>query len=132
MTRILVGMVGVLGLAGCAGLPSADVPAAEHALAAAGFQARLADTPEKQAQLRALTPRTVLWGPQDSELRYLYAEPTGCRCLYVGGEENYQRLRRQEPVGADRFFAVYAWSNTIDWELWEISPDPFTCVEGVH
>ncbi|TMQ24608.1 MAG: hypothetical protein E6K82_08580 [Candidatus Rokuibacteriota bacterium] len=120
MRRALAGLLGALSLAGCAGHQGAEMRSAEQALAAAGFQARPADTPEKLAQLQSLAPRKVLWRPQDGELRYVYADPTSCRCLYVGGEEQYQRLRRHEQVTVDRFFAVEASRNTIDWGLWEI------------
>ena len=77
-------------------------------------------TPEKLAQLHSLTPRTVPWRPQEGELRYVYADPTSCRCLYVGGEEQYQRLRRREEATVDRFFAVEASRSTIDWSLWDV------------
>ncbi len=120
MRRALLGLLGALGLAGCAGHHGAAIRSAEQALAAAGFETRPADTPEKLAQLHSLTPRTVLWRPQAGELRYVYADPTSCRCLYVGGEEQYQRLRRREEATVDRFFAVEASRSTIDWSLWEV------------
>jgi hypothetical protein len=120
MRRALAGVLGALSLAGCAGHPGADTPSAEQALAAAGFQAQPADTPEKLAQLQSLAPRKVLWRPHDGELLYVYADPTWCQCLYVGGEEQYQRLRRQEEVTVDRFFAVEPSRDAIDWGLWQI------------
>ena len=122
MRHALVTVVGVLSLAGCAGLEGADTRSAERALAAAGFQVRPADTPEKVAQLAALPPRKVLWRPQDGESRYVYADPTHCKCLYVGGEEQYQRLRRTEQAAEERFFAVEGSEDTMDWGLWQIGP----------
>ena len=120
MRPALVAVVGVLTLAGGAGLETSDTRSAAQALTAAGFQARPADTPEKRAQLAALTPRKVLWRPQDGQNRYVYADPTRCKCLYVGGEEQYQRLRQNEQAAESRFFAVEGSGHTMDWGLWEI------------
>src|SRR4030095_16771461 len=89
MRRAVVGLLGALGLAGCAALQTGDVASAERVLTAAGFQARPADTPEKLAHLESLPPRKVLLQPQNGERRYVYADPTSCKCLYVGGEEQY-------------------------------------------
>jgi hypothetical protein len=123
MKRGLVVLVAGLSLAGCAGLQSADTASAERALTAAGFQPRPAATPEKLAQLQSLTPRRVLLQqPQGHERRYVYADPKGCACLYVGGEEQYAALRRNTAAAIDRFFAVEGSGDTIDWGLWEIGP----------
>jgi hypothetical protein len=122
MKRALVPLLAGLSLAGCAGLQSADTRSADQALTAAGFQAQPADTPEKLAQLRALSPRMVLLRPRDGERRYVYADPTGCKCLYVGGEEQYQTLRRSEASAIDRFLAAEEARGSTDWGLWEIGP----------
>src|SRR4051812_43538760 len=86
MKRASVVFLVGLSLTGCAGLQSADTRAAEPALTAAGFEARPADTPEKLAMLRSLPPGRVLAQPQHGERRYVYADPAGCVCLYVGGD----------------------------------------------
>ena len=123
MKRGLVVLVVALSLAGCAGLQSADTASAERALTAAGFRPQPADTPEKLAQLQSLTPRRVLLRhPQGDEPHYVYADPKGCACLYVGGEEQYQALRRNEAAAIDRFFAVEGSGDSMDWGLWEIGP----------
>jgi hypothetical protein len=120
MRRALVAVVGALTLAGCAGLQTADTHAAEQALAAAGFQAMPADTPEKLAQIQSLTPRKVLAQSQNGERQYVYADPTRCQCLYVGNEEQYQQLRRQQQQAIDRFYAVEGSEDRMDWSLWQI------------
>ena len=117
MRRALLGLLGALGLAGCAGHHGAAIRSAEQALAAAGFETRPADTPEKLAQLHSLTPRTVLWRPQAGELRYVYADPTSCRCLYVGGEpeyQQYQKLRLQKDFADEESSAMPDWG----WGGW--------------
>jgi len=122
MRRGVIGLLGALSLGGCAALQTGDVRSAERALTAAGFQARPADTPEKLAHLESLTPRKVLLLPQNGERRYVYADPTGCKCLYVGGEEQYQLLRRQEQMAVDKLLTAEGSRDTADWRLWDIGP----------
>jgi len=93
-----------------------------QALTAAGFQAQPADTPEKLVQLRLLTQGKVLWRPQDGQIRYVYADPARCKCLYVGGDEQYLRLRRHEAMAVNRFFAEEVRGGMTDWGLWEPGP----------
>ncbi len=81
-----------------------------------------ADTPEKRAYLESLTPRKVLLRSQDGERRYVYADPTSCKCLYVGGEEQYQRFRRQEQMAVDKLLAGDDSGDAMDWRLWDIAP----------
>jgi hypothetical protein len=122
MRCALATVVGALSLAGCAGLQSVDPRSAGHALAAAGFQARRADTPEKLAQLKSLPPDTLVRRTHDGKPRYVYADPTSCKCLYVGGDAEYERLRRQEQAAEARFFAVEGAGDSPDFGLWEIGP----------
>jgi len=122
MKRAFVMLLGAVSLAGCAGVQTADTRAAEQALTAAGFEARPADTPEKLAQLRSLTPRKVLMQTQEGEPQYVYADPAQCQCLYVGGEAQYQQLRRQQQQVVDRFFAVEGTGDRMDWGVWQIGP----------
>jgi hypothetical protein len=44
----------------------------------------LADTPEKLAHLRTLTPRQLVPHRQADQLYYAYADPEVCRCLHAG------------------------------------------------
>ena len=74
-------------------------------LSSAGFQIRAADTPEALAYLHSVPPRTLLVGSSNGQSQYAYADPTGCKCLYVGTESQYQELRkrqRDEAVVADQ------------------------------
>ena len=122
MTRALVAMLGVVSLAGCAGVETSDTRSAERALSTAGFQARPADTPAKVAHLGTLPARTLVRRTVGSETRYVYADPATCKCLYVGGDAEYQRLRRQEQAAEKKFFAVEGDGNSADFGLWEIGP----------
>jgi len=122
MKRASVVFLVGLSLAGCAGLQGADTQAAGRVLTAAGFEARPADTPEKLAMLQSLRPRTVLAQPQAGEPRYVYADAAGCKCLYVGGEPQYQALRRNQAAAINRYFAVDGNDDTMDWGIWSIAP----------
>ena len=104
MKRVFVAALGLLSFAGCAALKASDTYRTEQALASAGFERRPVDTPEKLALLTALTPRTIMRKTLDGEVRYVYADPTRCTCLYVGGNLEYQRFRQQEEAAASQVF----------------------------
>jgi hypothetical protein len=93
----------------------------EQLLLAAGFDKKVADTPEKLAHLETLTPaRRIVARPRDGQLYYVYADPAVCKCLYVGTAEDYQRAlaERQE---SEQLQAVQDHSSYYDpafWSLW--------------
>jgi len=115
---IAIGVASIL--AGCASLQTADTRSAERALIAAGFQARPADSPEKLTHLQSLPSRKVLVQEQDGQRQYVYADPASCRCIYVGGDEQYRRLREQQQAAIDRFFAVEGTEDARDWGAWQL------------
>ena len=78
---------------GCAAIRTHQTVETEQVLAAAGFQVKPADTPEKFAHLQTLTPRKVVRYTRDGQPQYVYADPETCRCLYVGDEKRYQRYQ---------------------------------------
>jgi len=121
MKRIFAAALCAVSLTGCATLQARDTRAAEHTLIAAGFQARPADTPKKVAQLDALTPRRLMRRPLDGQVHYIYADPIICRCLYVGGEAEYQRVRQLEDANVDRFYAIDGSESWVDWSEWGIA-----------
>jgi hypothetical protein len=85
--------VAILGLAACT---TSSQPSKEDMLSAAGFKMKLADTPEKMASLKQLTPLKFLHKNLHNKLLTLYADPDGCKCLYVGDQtawQNYQQAR---------------------------------------
>jgi hypothetical protein len=67
----------------------------EQLLTGAGFQKKVADTPEKLAHLDTLTPARRLVAHQgDDKLYYVYADPAMCECLYVGTRRNNNACSR--------------------------------------
>ena len=63
-------------------------------LAAAGFQMRPADTPERQEDLGSVPPYRIVSRARDGNNLYIYADPDACHCLYVGGNKEYSEYER--------------------------------------
>ena len=81
----------LVGATGCAAGQTAATRSTEQMLAAAGF--RVADTPERVAELRSHS--------QNGAVSYVFADPVGCHCVYVGGGreyQEYQRLRLEQGI----------------------------------
>lgn len=110
-------LVAVFGL-GCA----ASAIDTERLLAAAGFQMRLADSAERQAQLEALTQRKLVTHNKDGKLRYVYADAKYCKCVYVGTEEAYQRYERfalkQRIANSQLQAAQMNADASMNWGMW--------------
>jgi hypothetical protein len=84
----------LVGVTGCATLQAAATRSDERVLAAAGFHMQLADTPERVAELQSLPPRTLMSRPHNGGVSYVFSDPAGCHCLYVGGDREYQEYQR--------------------------------------
>nr|WP_246573903.1 hypothetical protein [Chelatococcus asaccharovorans] len=66
----------------------------ENMMTAAGFNVRLADTPDKIAALKKLPPHKFFAQSKNNQVVYFYADPTICRCLYYGNQQAYQTYRQ--------------------------------------
>ena len=105
MNRNILSFMPALLLAGCASFQAAGAASTEQLLADSGFQTRPADTPEAFASLQSLPARKLLVRTVDGQSQYAYADPTGCKCLYVGTEQQYQefqKLKKDEAVATER------------------------------
>ena len=92
----------------------------EQLLAAAGFDQKLADSPEKLANLQLLTPaRRLVSQERNGQLYYVYADPALCKCMYVGTAAQFERARRQQ-LANDQLIAVQDHLSVpiLDWGLW--------------
>ena len=111
-------------LAGCAGAPVNKTFKAEEALAAAGFQLKMADTPAKLDRIRRMPQKQVVRGMIKDREVYFWADAAGCRCYYKGTHQNYEQLRdNQREEKADRRINLYnaqhddpLWQNPPDWD----------------
>jgi len=95
----------------------------EQLLATEGFQKKIADTPDKLAQLETLTPaRQLVARPRDGDVYYVYADPAVCKCLYVGTAAQYQRVLDKR-LANDQLQAIQDHVDYYDysalWALWE-------------
>jgi hypothetical protein len=62
-------------------------------LSSAGFRVHLANDPAGQKAMHALPPHRFVIHRNGGDVRYLYAEPNHCVCIFIGTQENYQDYR---------------------------------------
>ena len=123
VTRYVVAVILVVLFAGCAAMREERARDKENMLAAAGFQMKPADTSNRIAHLQTLTPLKLLpYTRSDGKLLYVYADPKGCNCLYVGDETAYQRYRaleQQQKVAQEQMVTAQMNADAaMDWGLW--------------
>jgi hypothetical protein len=81
---------------------------AEEALAAAGFQLKMADTPAKLDRIKRIPQKKVVRTMVKDREVYLWADAAGCQCYYSGTRRNYEQLRyNQREEKADRRINLY-------------------------
>ncbi|GAN84652.1 hypothetical protein GHA01_09190 [Novacetimonas hansenii] len=113
--------VACLSLAGCESVRD-QIADRENSLAAAGFVARPANTPQRQEMLQKLPPNRFLQKPFGDHVLYIYSDPKVCNCLYVGNQAAYgryqsyvqaQNLADQQQMTADMYEDA-SWN----WGMW--------------
>ena len=62
-------------------------------LASAGFRVRLANDPAGQKAMRALPAHRFVIHKLGDDVRYLYAEPQHCVCIFIGTRQAYDTYR---------------------------------------
>ena len=62
-------------------------------LSSAGFRIQVANDPAGLKALRALPPHRFVINGSGDTMRYLYAEPERCVCIFVGTQQAYDRYR---------------------------------------
>jgi hypothetical protein len=110
--------VGVLG--GCAALAQQSALDTEKLLAAARFDR----VPFDSADVAGTRPREMVAQYRNGKTVYTYADPIGCRCVYIGGPQEYGRYRGfalSEAIAADMSIAEpnSASSNEPAWAVWD-------------
>lgn len=98
-------------VAGCAQLGQK-----ENMLAAAGFDVRPANTPQRIASLKRLPAHELIQTERDGKPVWIYADPTQCDCLYVGDQSAYQKysnLKVKANIAETRLEAAQL--NTMGW-----------------
>jgi hypothetical protein len=71
---------------------------------ASGFEVKFADTPDRVAALRSLPSNKLVTRARGGKTYYVYADPTGCVCAFVGTPAAYQAFQNGgRSVGAVTF-----------------------------
>jgi hypothetical protein len=102
-------LAATVGLTGCATLRGWQARDSGQLLAAAGFEMQIAATAEQQQRLEAMPPYRLVSRTKDGSAEYTYADPQHCRCLYVGGPNEYakyQRLTMERQIAQERRWAA--------------------------
>jgi hypothetical protein len=83
-----------LGLLACAPNPNQPTIDKENHLAAAGFKQRPIKTEAQLANFRSIPAHMVRPATYKGKAVYVYADPTICGCLYIGGTTAYNTYIR--------------------------------------
>jgi hypothetical protein len=112
-------------LLGCAMMGSKDKAFNEEKLlVSADFTYKVADTAEKLEKLNRLPQRKLLRHVQQGKETYLYVDVAACKCVYMGDEAAFQRLRHLEFEKKLTEKQVEGlWTATIDREGLELVSD---------
>lgn len=126
----------VVGLITACQTSSERVGKREDNLAVAGFLARPANTPERQAMLARLPAHKFVQHAKGDQIDYVYADPTVCKCLYVGSQAAYakyvenrqsdqrikelkQALKEHDNAVADDAFNAQVYDDPAwNWSAW--------------
>jgi len=115
---VFVVAAALLALSGCAAIHRHEAVSTENLLAAAGFQMRAADDPERVQDLSAMPPLKIVARSRNNDVTYTFADPYTCRCLYVGGAKEYsayQHLVEEQQIAQER---IWAEEDAMNWALW--------------
>ncbi len=87
---------------------NSEAPNNGDLLVAAGFVQRKADTPERIAALKSLPPHQFVMRNSNGSVKYMYADPVACNCIYVGGQLAYDQFHQKMAgqVSEDQIRAV--------------------------
>jgi hypothetical protein len=110
----------VLGIAGCT-TPQERVAQKEDLLAGAGFQVRVADSPQRIAALKSLPPNKFVTRVKNGQPIYQYADPLVCKCIYLGTQQNWDAYRQevfQQRLADEAQMTAIMNQESWDWGPW--------------
>lgn len=86
-----------LGFSACTTYaPSAPYLRMDDRLSYAGFIAHPANTTARYAMMNTLPPGQLTYRPSTSGRIFVYADPVGCGCVYMGSEAAYEAIKQNE------------------------------------
>ena len=105
-----------LGLAACA-----TTTGTENSLTQAGFRQLPADSPQKVAHLQTLPERRLVARTYQGKKYYVFSDPNGCKCLYIGNPAQYQAyqniLQQQQTSLAGGWPPTGGVEEAREWEI---------------
>jgi hypothetical protein len=97
----------------------------EDSLAAAGFNLLPANTPKREAELHKLPPNKFVTKISGDNVRYVYADPVVCNCLYVGDQKAYGAYRKDlldRQLADEQNLTASLYEDDFDWAAWDWGP----------
>tara|TARA_B110000503_G_scaffold27555_2_gene44021 strand:- start:15217 stop:15636 length:420 start_codon:yes stop_codon:yes gene_type:complete len=130
--KTIAGALTVIFLGGCTAMAKQDSMNTERRLSAAGFQVKLANTPEKMNHLNHLAQLRLVPMDKEGTTVFVYADAKSCKCVYVGSQANhqeYERLSIQQNVANEqrqtaRDMNMAATHQAMNWDMWGAWPRP--------
>ena len=93
----LIALCTVFFLLGCATMGSKyKISNEEKLLVSADFTYKVADTAAKLEKLNRLPQRKLLRHVRQGKETFIYVDVAACKCVYIGDEAAFQRLRHLE------------------------------------
>lgn len=135
---ILLVCVWAIVLAGCAELQTRPSVKTEELLSAAGFQMKLANTPEKRANLWKQVQHKLVPQECNGKMVYVYADAAHDR-VFVGDPKAYQKFQalavQNQIAREEAKAAAYNYGAGMNWGLWgpyPWGPYPWGPVPGYY
>lgn len=117
-----VALIFATGIAATSCTTTDTINTKEDNLAAAGFILRPANTAKRKSMLASLPPNKFFKSVHGDDVKYVYADPIVCKCLYVGTQQaygQYQQAAQQEKIANRRMLAAELYSDDDwDWNAW--------------
>lgn len=109
-----------LVLSACQSIPE-KIENKENLLAAAGFVAQPANTPQRQASMRKLPANKFVRQAKGDDFVYVYADPVVCQCVYVGDQNAYGQYRQmvfQKNLADEKRLTATMAQDSFDFGPW--------------
>jgi hypothetical protein len=118
----LMGALSVIAMLvqGCA--TTTAQPQVENMLSAAGFQTKIASTPQQLQHLKAIPPGKITAVKRKGKTYFVYPDPAHNQ-IYVGNQSQYQayqQMRLAKQLAAQDVQAAEwdAYAGTTGWDAW--------------
>ena len=121
-TKTTIAILGMCAAIAACTSPQQRVENKEDMMSAAGFKFLPANTASRQTALATLPPHKFVREIKNGQVRYAYADPTVCGCLYVGDQVAYGKYRQDalnKKIADEQMWAAndYAMAS-YDWGPW--------------